>query len=245
MSELPAAELLPLPAVGRTFTAARTVRLGDVDIDGELRLDAIARYLQDVATDDAVDAGLANAMGWLVRRTMIRVEQSATLNEPVELTTWCTGSGRSWAERRTSIRSADGAAIDGVCLWVQIDVASGRPTRLDDGFHDVYGAAADARTVSSKLSLPKAPPPGAATGHWTFRSTDLDPFGHVNNAAQWALLEHRLSSASAARRGTGEIEYLAPAPADRRLDLAVDETGAWLVDGGSVATVVRWTPAGR
>ena len=237
---MPATELLPLPPAGRSFAASRTVRLGDVDAHGELRLDSIARYLQDVATDDAVDAGLANAMGWLVRRTMIRVEQPAVLNESVELTTWCTGSGRSWAERRTSIRSEGGAAIDAVCLWVQIDVDSGRPARLDDGCHDVYGTAAGGRTVSSKLSLPKSPSADGVAESWAFRVTDLDPFGHVNNAAQWALHEHHLASIGTARRGIGEIEYPAPAPAGRSLDLVLDGTDGWLLDDGAVVTVLRW-----
>ena len=45
------------------------MRLGDVDPSGRLRLDAIARYLQDVASDDAADAGLDT--GWVARRTLI------------------------------------------------------------------------------------------------------------------------------------------------------------------------------
>ena len=100
---MPAAELLPPNPDGRRFRAERTVRLGDVDPNGELRLDATARYLQDVATDDALDAGLDNALGWVVRRTMIRVDQPAMMSERLVLTTFCTGAGRSWAERRTSI----------------------------------------------------------------------------------------------------------------------------------------------
>lgn len=75
MSELPATVLLPLPPTDRRFSAERTVRLGDVDPLGELRLDAVARYLQDVAGDDAVDSGLSNAVGWVVRRTMIRIDR--------------------------------------------------------------------------------------------------------------------------------------------------------------------------
>lgn len=244
MSDLPAVELLALPSAGRTFSARRTVRLGDVDRTGELRLDAIARYLQDVATDDAIAAGLDNAMGWLVRRTLIRVERPAALNEQVELTTWCTGSGRSWAERRTRVRG-ESAAVDAVCLWVQIDVDTGRPARLTDDFHGRYGEAAGGRVVSSKLTLPKAPPDDAAVEPWEFRVTDVDMFGHVNNAAQWALLEHRLAASDSARRGVGEVEYTAPAPAGRTLDLCRAGDDAWLVDGDVVATVVRWTGASR
>ena len=126
MSELPATELLPLPAAGRTFSAGRTVRLGDVDPAGELRLDAIARYLQDVASDDAIDAGLSNALGWVVRRTMIRIDRPLTVGEPLSLVTFCTGTGRSWAERRTTIADQHGAAVEAVSVWVHVD-----PTAVD------------------------------------------------------------------------------------------------------------------
>ena len=177
MADLPASEMLPLPPAGRRHVTARTVRLGDVDQNGEVRLDAIARYLQDVATDDALDAQLENAMGWLVRRTMITIEQPAVLNERIELTTFCTGIGRSWAERRTTIRGSAGASTEGVSLWVQIDVESGRPARLGDDFETIYSEAAAGRQVSSRLSLAKAPPDGAERSTWSFRATDLDPFG--------------------------------------------------------------------
>lgn len=244
MAHLPASEFLPPPARGRTHSTTRTVRLGDVDVTAELRLDSIARYLQDVATDDALDAGLGNAMGWLVRRTMIRVERPARLNDRVALTTYCTGSGRSWAERRTTITGCDGsdALIDGVSLWVQIDMQSGRPSRLTDQFHTIYGEAAGARQVSSKLSLPK-PAPDADGETWNFRTTDLDPFEHVNNAAQWSVTEALLDRAGMQRRGTGEIEFVAPAGLAATL-IVGDGDIAWLVNDGAPTTSLRWTPAG-
>ena len=56
-------------------------RLGDVDPAGALRFDAVARYLQDVATDDAADAELSPTAGWLVRRSLVVVERPAALGE--------------------------------------------------------------------------------------------------------------------------------------------------------------------
>ena len=46
-----------LPESGRRFSVVRKVRLGDVTPKGRLRLDAVARYLQDIATDDSLDGG--------------------------------------------------------------------------------------------------------------------------------------------------------------------------------------------
>ena len=47
--------LVPVPGRGRVYTASRRVRLGDADPGGRLRLDAIARYVQDVSDDDTRD----------------------------------------------------------------------------------------------------------------------------------------------------------------------------------------------
>ena len=241
MIERPATSFLPLSAAGRRFSAHRTVRLGDVDPAGELRLDAVGRYLQDVASDDALDAALPNALAWVVRRSMVRVAEPAVAGEAVELTTFCTGSGRSWAERRTSLRSSRGAAIDAVSLWVQVDVTSGRPARLGDEFFEIYGPAAAGRTVSSKLSLPGRPTEGAdRRGTWWFRRTDLDQFGHVNNAAQFAVVEEWLPAG--ARRGTVEIEYLGPAEAGVAYELVTAGPVTWLVDDGTPVTAIAWTP---
>jgi acyl-ACP thioesterase len=214
--------------------------LGDVDPVGELRLDAIGRYLQDVASDDALDAALPNALGWVVRRTMIRVDEPAIAGEQVELTTFCTGSGRSWAERRTMLRSDRGASVDAVSLWVQLDVTSGRPARLDGDFFAIYGPAAAGRQVSSKLSLPgRVPDEARSAGEWSFRRADLDQFGHVNNAAQLVVFEERLDGP---RRGTAEIEYLGPADADTAYEIRTAGPSTWLMSGGTAVTAMAWTP---
>jgi acyl-ACP thioesterase len=240
VSVRPATELLAPTSGGRTFSAERVVRLGDVDPAGELRFDAIGRYLQDVASDDALAADLPNALGWVVRRTMIRVVRAAIAGERVVLTTYCTGSGRSWAERRTTIRSERGAAVDAVSLWIQVDVATGRPARLGPEFETVYGAAAAGRVVSSKLSLPGRPPDDADhVGEWCFRRADLDQFGHVNNAAQLAVVEEYVDDGRG--RTTAEIEYLGPAEATTYAVLRSGTT-RWLVPvtGGPPVTALSW-----
>ena len=242
MSELPARQLLPVSPSGRSFKAERSIRLADVDPRGELRLDAIARYLQDVASDDALDAGFSNALGWVVRRTMIRVDHPGLMGERLQLITFCTGAGRSWAERRTSIVGESRASIEAVSLWVQVDIRSGRPARLGSEFFDLYGEASGGRIVSSKLSLPNTPPEHAFRQTWLFRRSDLDQFDHVNNAAHWAVVEEVLQGGSLPRRGVGEIEYLAPADADDLGELMVDRELMWVVAHGRTLTAARWSP---
>ncbi|MET0909248.1 MAG: acyl-ACP thioesterase domain-containing protein, partial [Ilumatobacteraceae bacterium] len=207
-----ATELVPLPPTGRRYSATGRVRLGDADPRGCLRLDGLARHLQDVANDDAVDSGLTNAVAWVVRRTLIAIDQVPLLGETLTLTTFCSGTGRSWAERRTSIRGDRGGSVEAASLWVQVDAATDRIRALDDEFHQIYGDAAGGRRVSARLSLPG---PGPVTDDitsrpWPIRTVDLDVLGHVNNAAQWAILEESLAGGASDRHGIAEIEHLAP-----------------------------------
>lgn len=242
-----ATELFGIPQVGRTFASTRSVRLGDVDTAGQLRLDATARYLQDVATDDARDADLDGRFGWVVRRTMMDIDVVPRLDEVMTITTYCTGFGRSWAERSTFIDGHHGGSIRSVSVWVQVDTTTGRPSALTPQFLEIYGAACDGRTVSPRLSL-GAPPADRVSRPWLVRRVDLDPFDHVNNAANWAFVEEAADFAATGRPRAvrAEMEFAAPIEADLGIDLLTAPMSSstfdmWLVAGDSVLSAARLT----
>lgn len=232
-----AVELVARPERGRCFTTSRRVRMGDVDTTGRLRLDGLARYLQDVANDDSRDAGFDPSAPWLVRRTLITVDAAPRLGEVVTLTTFSGGHGSRWAERRTSLTGNEGGRVETVSLWIFVDPVSGRPARLTEAFHATYDEAAAGRTVSARLH--HGPPPERADRvPWPLRATDLDVLGHVNNAATWAAVEYEL-----ARRGLvpvrAELEYPGAIGPEDVVELrsTVDAAGtvsAWLVAGATV-----------
>lgn len=241
-----ATEILPPSSSGRTFSATRSVRLGDVDSHGVLRLDATARFLQDIASDDAADAGLDEAWGWMVRRTMIEVRQPANRDEVLELTTHCTGAGRSWAERTTTISGSAGADIASVSIWVQVSAESGRPSPLTDQFQSIYGVACRDRKVSARLML-DGPPAVTESRPWAVRRTDIDPFDHVNNAANWAFLEEVVGGTNMPRAGVAEMEFAGPVQFadDAQIRSVVDNGGscsAWLMVEAVVRSSARWVP---
>jgi acyl-ACP thioesterase len=178
-------EFVPLPEQGRRFTTLIPVRLSDTNPAGALRLDGIARYLQDVATDDWDDTGIVSSDTWVVRRTTMRRTTDAwpMLKDNLSLTTWCGGVGAAWAERRTDI-SVDGTVlVEAVALWVPVD-HSGHPVRVRPLFYEVYGDAVRGRKVSGRVTI-TSPPPDATKRPWPLRRADLDIVGHVNNAAVW------------------------------------------------------------
>lgn len=238
MAENPADELVPIPARGRTFTASRLARFGDMSPGGRLRLDAVARYMQDVSGDDSADSGLGGDAPWVVRRLAIEIHADAGFREPLDLTTWCSGWGPRWAERRVSITGEAGARIEGAVLWVYVDLETGVPKKLPEEFFEMYDEAAGGRRVRAKLAHDPTVPDGDRA-RWHLRFVDFDPFDHVNNAVYFAVVEEELARRRDLRAPIrAEVEYRAALEEGHHVEIAsrddVDgSVSLWLVDGDS------------
>lgn len=202
-----------------------------------MRLDAVARWLQDVAYADIVDAGLAARGAWVVRRLRLRVDAFPRFGEPVTLRTFCSGAGRLAAERRTSMGGGP-AAVEAVALWIHVDTETLRPLRLGEEFQAVYGESAGSRKANFRLGHAE-PPPDASRAAWRFRAADVDVAGHVNNAAYWALVEERFLGGAEPQSVDVEIEYREPAQPGEALILA-SGAAMWVAspEGGLHASVV-------
>jgi acyl-ACP thioesterase len=218
----------------RAFSQPRRPGFADCAPSGRVRLDALACWLQDVAYGDVQDAGLDQAAVWVVRRTRIRVNRFPRFGERFDLTTFCSGIGRMWAERRTDIVRAGSDEngppgrpdVEAVSLWVHLDAEHWRPARLTEAEMQTYGGTPE-RKVSARLRHPS--PDGLDGGaSWTFRATECDIADHVNNAAYWQPLEEELLAGDDPERIDVEIEYRAPAqPGVKRV--VTDGGYRWIV----------------
>jgi acyl-ACP thioesterase len=224
-------ELVAPPPVGRTFTQGERPGFADCTPSGRIRLDALACWLQDVAYADVEDAGLAQSAVWVVRRTRMRVRRFPRFGERFALTTFCSGLGRMWAERRTDIvRSSESVAdVEAVSLWVHLSPEDWRPTRLTERELVTYGHPTTGRRVSARLRHP-APGSTEAAEPWTFRATERDIAGHINNAAYWQPLEEELMGVGDPESIDVEVEYRAPAQPGEKVVLR-DGNRRWIVDG--------------
>lgn len=223
-------KLVPRPPVGRVYETTRRVRVADADPEGRLRLDAVARFVQDVGSDDLADAGLDPDIPWVVRRSEAIADGWPRLGERLAVATWCGGTGSRWAERRVSFTGASGV-VDVATLVVHLG-GTNRPTRLPGWFETTYAPAAMGRTLTSRLTLP-GPPDDAASRPWPVRSADLDVMGHVNNAIPWAAVEdecHRRGVLPAAVT----IEWSGALAATDDVELRSTATGVWLCVDGDV-----------
>ncbi len=225
MAEPGAAQITEFPSTGRVHKTARRMRLADVDPTGRCRLDSLARHLQDIARDDSAASGLGDAMNWVVRRTMIEVRTAPRFQEWVELSTWCSGHGGRWAERRTSLVGDLGASVEAVTVWIFVDAQTGAPRKLNPDFFEIYGSVAGARKISARLTLDSTPPDGAESTDWPVRFADLDILDHVNNAAQWVAVEEAMDRVGLARQ---------PICAELEHGLGVERDGS---------VTLRWMPA--
>src|SRR5215469_10579554 len=115
-----AAAFAPDPAAGRLFTTSRSVRSTDVIATGLLRLDAIARYLQEAAEDDVADAGWDEPYDWLLRRCVLTVRKYPAQGDLVRIRTFCSALGPRWAERTTTLSVEAADLVQATALWVAV-----------------------------------------------------------------------------------------------------------------------------
>lgn len=240
---VPSVEFVGRPAQGRTYRGRQRVRLGDTDQKGALRLDALVRYLQDVATDDWDEAAVDPDAIWVVRRTGVRLADGGRwprLGEFAELITWCSGLGAAWAERRTDVVVDGVVLVQAVALWVPL-TPSFQPRRIDDGFRTVYGEAAGGRKVSGRVPL-AAVDGEAASFPWPLRRVDLDVAGHVNNAACWEPVVEAMDRAGAASSAV-EVIHHASLEWGSECTVVTSLDRCWLVVAGSVIVSAQWSRA--
>jgi acyl-ACP thioesterase len=183
--------LVPPPERGRVFRSSRRIRLSDRAADGRLRLDAVARYLQDVASDDVDETGWgAPEHLWVMRSLRIDVLAPLVEDDRVQLATWSSGTGSVAAARRLSLVGDRDGRVELDSVWIHLG-PDARPARIE-GF-GLYAESAGDRVVSTKLEL-EEPPPDAPRRRWPLRVTDVDRLGHVNNAAYWHAVEEVLAA---------------------------------------------------
>jgi len=212
----------PDPALVGGIAADYRVRFDECTPAGVARTSALLRYAQDVAWVHSERLGFgrdwyaSRGLAWVVRSAELAVLQPVVLGATITISTAITGFRKVWARRRTDARAADGT----LAFWAHTDWVmtgpGGMPARVPPEFPAAFAVAPGA-FEPVRVPLP-APPTDVRALPFTVRPQDLDPMGHVNNAAYLDYLEEAVLAgdpdavaALAAVPRTLRIEYVFPA----------------------------------
>ncbi|WP_185091160.1 acyl-[acyl-carrier-protein] thioesterase [Gordonia oryzae] len=222
--------MAPLPdrkTGARHFEAEYRVRTGDVDQQMRVRLDSVARYLQDVANDniEATDFGDTDPF-WIVRRTIIDVIVPFSWPASITAQRWCGALSTRWTNMRVRL-TADhetnrfnpdprpAGLIETEAFWINVNDL-GMPSRLSDDAFEMLSSMTDEHRLRWKSMNPQTAPAAEILDvedrPHVLRSTDFDPFKHLNNAAYLEAIEDELVEHPDLIDGPHRvvIEYLRP-----------------------------------
>lgn len=183
------------PDITRAFAASWPVRLGDTDGQDRLRLDAVARYLQDIGFDhlDAVEDGDAH-QAWIVRRTVIDVYEPIEFGDRVQLRRWADALSNRWCDMRIQLKGERGGHIEAAAFLIHIDPVAGRPARMSDAFMAPMLASTTEHRLRWRAALSELDDLDVEAVPFPLRVTDVDRLGHVNNAVYWEAVEEALAA---------------------------------------------------
>lgn len=242
------------------FEATYRVRACDAGADNRVRLDAMARYLQDIAADMIEDSAFAESDPfWILRRTVMDVHRPLSLPGDVHVSRWCNAISTRWVTMRQTIIGAPETSpanpeprepglveTESFCIKVTPD---GQVGRISEAALESLGAGATETRLRWRAMNPATPPEGRAGTPFAPRSSDIDVFGHVNNTIYWHIVEDALGEhedlIAAPHRAV--VEHLRPVPPATTVSVVADRDGdrlaLWILLGdGTVAATATVGP---
>ncbi|WP_245722065.1 acyl-[acyl-carrier-protein] thioesterase [Nocardia crassostreae] len=244
--------LAPVPSSGHIFDIGKRLGTVDMDEDQNLRIDGIARHIQEAGVDHLRHTGaLDTHPHWIVRRTVIDVLRPIAWPAQLRLRRWCSGISPRWCTMRCRIDSDNGGLVETEGFWIHMNKETMSPSRVSDKFFDLMTTTTSEQRLRWQQWI-DAPLPAADGVRFPLRRTDLDHFQHVNNTAYWHAVHEFATDAADLTRGPHRfvLEYNKPIRYGENLDIhterGTDGLGIWFAVDGDVRAVARLsaTPTG-
>ncbi|WP_328856825.1 thioesterase [Williamsia herbipolensis] len=179
---LVATPLTDRPTEGYVFDTGWPLSSADIDQFEGLSVDGIARYLQEAGAQHLVDAGAFETHKfWIVRRTVIDVIRPITWPDEVHLSRWCSGISPRWCNMRVRVTSDNGGLIETEGFWINMNMETQSPGRLEDTFFDMLATTTDNHRLRWKAWL-NTPLANESDQRFVLRHADTDRLDHVNNS---------------------------------------------------------------
>jgi acyl-CoA thioester hydrolase len=189
----------------------------------------LVNYLQEAAIEASTALGLsldwyrARGTGWVVRKLMVRCDRVLRYNDEVAVDTWISTARGVRSTREYEVRDCGGGErlARARAEWVYVDMATGQPTRLPEGWAEAFR---NAGPLEDLMFRPDGLNPVSEVQRFVARRRvefrELDTVRHVNHAVyiHWAEEARREALRSAGvnvedgRPASGHVvQYFAPA----------------------------------
>jgi acyl-ACP thioesterase len=180
------------PRLERTYR----VRFDEAGADGHLRSSGFLRYAQDLAWIHSESAGFgrewygSRGLTWLVRSVELEIVDPVVYGAELVASTELTGFRRVWARRRSEFRqpASDRIAAVAVTDWVLLN-SRGMPVQPPA---EIQAAFATPVGGFTPLRLALSPASAVSREEFSARHSEVDPMGHVNNAAYIDYVDEHL-----------------------------------------------------
>ncbi|HKF84988.1 MAG TPA: acyl-ACP thioesterase domain-containing protein [Candidatus Limnocylindrales bacterium] len=220
------------PELVAGVTVPYRVRFDECGPDGVVRTSALLRYAQDVAWIHSERLGFDRAwyaqrrLAWVVRAAELGILADVPLGSTLSITTRISGFRKVWARRRTDAFLPDGTLVMwGHTDWVMTD-HRGMPGRVPPEFPAAF-TITPGSFEPGRVPLPPTPE-SAQRIEMRVRPQDVDPMGHVNNAAYVDYLEESVAAAGEPGR-----EAIHAAPRRVRIEYVLAATPGSTMSGAA------------
>lgn len=176
-----------------------TVRSLEIDARGRASVVALLGMLQESAGVSAHELGfsverlLRDGITWVLARFRLEMTRWPAWRDEITVATWPSGADAARAYRDFRVHDAAGAEIGRAeSLWMVLDLATRRPTRIPEFVLALRGSADPEPRPALAPLLRRDDPPGEADTvgrEFHVRWSDLDLNDHANNVCyvEWAL----------------------------------------------------------
>jgi acyl-ACP thioesterase len=179
------APLVPVPDEGYVYQTRWGLATSDIDEHRRLRLDSVARYIQEVGAQHLADAGLAEVHPhWIVLRTVIDVLEPVEIPSEITFRRWCAALSSRWCDMRVQLHGDQGGRIETQGFWICMNKDTLTPSRLTDYCVERFGSTTDNHRLRWRPWVTEHVQAGT-TIPFPLRRTDIDLFEHVNNTIYW------------------------------------------------------------
>lgn len=177
--------LAAVPDSGYVYRTGWQLGTSDIDEHRRLRLDGVARYIQEVGAGHLADAQLAEVHPhWIVLRTVIDVLEPIEIPNDITFRRWCAGLSSRWCNMRVQLLGSQGGRIETEGFWICMNKDTLTPSRLSDDCVARFGSTTEDHRLKWRPWL-AAPLEDAVPVPFPLRRTDIDLFEHVNNTIYW------------------------------------------------------------